>query len=211
MRHARRVSGGPQPLTNSTPVATCQYALEPPSCSGREPGRDRNRALGCLYPRAVPRTPSETLRESLIITPERIAAARERIRGKVHRTPILSSLTAARVIEAATGVRAADGTVYLKAETFQKAGSYKARGMVSKVSTLSAEERARGIITVSAGNAGAGYAYAGLVEGVPVTVVMPAQANPIKVAANVRNHHRCQSGGRMRKEKAADSRLAVPS
>jgi threonine dehydratase len=136
-----------------------------------------------LYARAVVETSNEAERETLIVTPERIAAARERIAGKVHRTPMLSSSTAGRVVEAATGARPGDGRVYLKAETFQKSGSYKSRGMVSKVSTLSPEDRARGIITVSAGNAGAGYAYAGMVEHVPVTVVMPAHANPIKVAA----------------------------
>jgi threonine dehydratase len=119
----------------------------------------------------------------LLIEPKRIAAARERIAGKVHRTPMLSSQTAARVVRAATGVSVADGRVYLKAEHLQKTGSYKPRGMVNKVATLTAEERARGIITISAGNAAQAYAYAGGAEGVHVTVVMPAAANPMKAAA----------------------------
>ncbi len=106
-----------------------------------------------------------------------------RIAGSVHRTPLLSSAAAARVLSAATGTAIAGGRVYLKAEHLQKTGSYKPRGMVAKVSTLSDEERARGIITISAGNAGQGYAYAGKAASVPVTVVMPVGANASKVAA----------------------------
>jgi threonine dehydratase len=121
--------------------------------------------------------------DRLLVTPERIAAARERIHGKVHRTPMLSSSTAAAFVRAATGVSLADDTVYLKAEHLQKTGSYKPRGMVNKVATLTADERKRGIITISAGNAAQAYAYAGGAEGVPVTVVMPEAANPTKAAA----------------------------
>ena len=121
--------------------------------------------------------------DSLIITSDRIAAAREAIAGKVHRTPMLSSATAARVVEAATGAGVADGRVYLKAEHLQKTGSYKPRGMVAKVATLTADERRRGIITISAGNAAQAYAYAGRTAGVSVTVVMPVAANPSKAAA----------------------------
>ncbi|HEX8026673.1 MAG TPA: pyridoxal-phosphate dependent enzyme, partial [Candidatus Limnocylindrales bacterium] len=119
----------------------------------------------------------------LLIEPERIAAARARIAGKVHRTPMLASETAARVIRSATGAEVAGGTLYLKAEHLQKTGSYKPRGMVNKVATLTPDERARGIITISAGNAAQAYAYAGREEGVHVTVVMPAAANPMKAAA----------------------------
>jgi threonine dehydratase len=119
----------------------------------------------------------------LLVEPERIAAARERIAGKVHRTPMLASETAARVVRAVTGAAIADGTVYLKAEHLQKTGSYKPRGMVNKVATLTAGERARGIIAISAGSAAQAYAYAGRAEGVHVTVVMPAMANPMKAAA----------------------------
>ncbi|HET7181711.1 MAG TPA: threonine/serine dehydratase [Candidatus Limnocylindrales bacterium] len=98
------------------------------------------------------------------------------IDGRVHRTPILSSSAAAAVVERATGHKLADGTLYLKAEHLQKTGSFKARGMTNKVATLTEDERRRGIITVSAGNAAQGYAYAGSALGVPVTVVMPAGA-----------------------------------
>ena len=112
-----------------------------------------------------------------------IEAAREVIAGRVHRTPILSSSAAAAVVERATGAAIADGTLYLKAEHLQKTGSFKPRGMTAKVAALTDEERRRGIITVSAGNAAQGYAYAGAALGVPVTVVMPAAANRTKAAA----------------------------
>ena len=118
-----------------------------------------------------------------IVSLREIEAARELIAAKVHRTPMLSSATAARVVEAATGARIGDGRVYLKAEHLQKTGSFKPRGMTAKVASLSAGDRSRGIITFSAGNAAQGYAYAGAAVGVPVTVVMPAAANPTKVAA----------------------------
>jgi threonine dehydratase len=118
-----------------------------------------------------------------IVTLAEIEAARDLIGGAVHRTPMLSSLTAARVVEAATGVRVGDGRIHLKAEHLQKTGSFKPRGMTARVASLSAADRERGIITFSAGNAAQGYAYAGAAVGVPVTVVMPESANPTKVAA----------------------------
>jgi threonine dehydratase len=107
---------------------------------------------------------------------EAVERARAVIDGRVHRTPVLSSRAAAAVVERATGSKLADETLYLKAEHLQKTGSFKPRGMTYKVATLTEEERRRGIITVSAGNAAQGYAYAGAALGVPVTVVMPAAA-----------------------------------
>jgi threonine dehydratase len=118
-----------------------------------------------------------------LLTLAEIEAARAVIAASVHRTPMLSSATAARAVEAATGARLGDGRVYLKAEHMQKTGSFKPRGMVSKVASLSPAERKRGIISFSAGNAAQGYAYAGAALGVPVTVVMPEHAVPAKVAA----------------------------
>jgi threonine dehydratase len=109
--------------------------------------------------------------------------ARARIAGVVHRTPLFTSSTAATWLTAATGVRPAGGLLYLKAEHLQKTGSFKARGMSNRVMTLTDEARARGVITLSAGNAGQSYAWAGRTVGVAVTVVMPAGAVPSKVDA----------------------------
>ncbi|MGH3136114.1 MAG: threonine ammonia-lyase [Gaiellaceae bacterium] len=99
-----------------------------------------------------------------------IGRAVEVVRGRLHRTPLLSCRT--------LGQKA-----FLKAELFQKTGSFKPRGMLTKVASLSPEEKSRGIVTWSAGNAAQGAAFAAAVEGIPCTVFMWASANPLKVAA----------------------------
>jgi threonine dehydratase len=113
----------------------------------------------------------------------RIDAARERIAGRVHRTPMLSSATAARVIEASSGVAIADGRLHLKAEHLQQTGSFKPRATSAKLASLTAAERAAGVVTVSAGNAAQAYAWAGRDQGIRATVVMPLAAAPNRVAA----------------------------
>lgn len=105
--------------------------------------------------------------------------------GQVHRTPLLSSATAARMIRATTGIEIGDGRLYLKAEHLQRTGSFKVRGALTKLAALTRDERARGVITLSAGNAAQAYAWAGAAAGVPVTVVMPANAVRSKVDACV--------------------------
>ena len=66
------------------------------------------------------------------------------------RTPLLRSTTLGEAF---------GGTALLKAELFQKTGSFKPRGILAKLSTLTPEEKERGVITVSAGNAAAAVAY----------------------------------------------------
>ena len=112
-----------------------------------------------------------------------IRDAAERLTGLVHRTPVLTSSTAAAWTRAATGVSIGDGALYLKTEHLQKTGSFKARGMSNRMATLDPEARERGAITLSAGNAGQAYAWAGRTVGVPVTVVMPLGAVRSKVDA----------------------------
>lgn len=118
-----------------------------------------------------------------LVDGEAVRAAATRLAGIVHRTPLLSSATAAEWAYRATGRRLRDDRLYLKAEHLQKTGSFKARGMSNRVMTLSDEARARGAITVSAGNAGQAYAWAGRTAAVPVTVVMPEAAVRTKVEA----------------------------
>ena len=117
------------------------------------------------------------------ITLDRIRATRELLAGRIHHTPMLSSTTAGRVALAATGRHVADDRLYLKAENLQKTGSFKPRAALSRIGSLSPDERLRGAITISAGNAGQAYAWAGREAGVPVTVVMPAGAVRSKVDA----------------------------
>lgn len=112
-----------------------------------------------------------------------VRAARPRIKARLHRTPMLASATAARIVGSARGIRLADDRLYLKAEHLQVTGSFKPRAALTRIAALTPGERARGAITVSAGNAGQAYAWAGRAEGVPVTVVMPAYAVASKVAA----------------------------
>jgi threonine dehydratase len=103
-----------------------------------------------------------------------IRAAQRRIADRVHRTPTLSS----RTLSERLGV-----PVFLKAETFQKTGSFKARGAVNAVRQLSADARARGIVTISAGNHAQAVAYAAGAERIRCVVVMPAHASKSKADA----------------------------
>jgi threonine dehydratase len=119
------------------------------------------------------------------VTMDRVRAARERIVGRVHRTPVLSSTTAARVLRAAGGPAIADDRVYIKAEHLQQTGSFKARATLSRLTSLTPAERRPGVITLSAGNAAQAYAWAGQAEDVAVTVVMPAGAVRSKVEASL--------------------------
>jgi threonine dehydratase len=112
-----------------------------------------------------------------------LRSARERLAGRVHRTPMLSSAAAATVVRDAHGIELADQRLCIKAEHLQKTGSFKPRGMTNRVLALDEAQRRGGIVTVSAGNAAQAYAWAGASAGVAVTVVMPAAANRSKVDA----------------------------
>src|SRR5438093_6374343 len=88
-----------------------------------------------------------------------IEGARERIAGTVLRTPLVK-LDAGAAAE-----------IYLKLENLQPTNAYKIRGAANAVARLSDEERARGVWTISAGNAGQGVAYAARATGIPCSVV----------------------------------------
>ncbi|HVE64997.1 MAG TPA: threonine/serine dehydratase, partial [Thermoanaerobaculia bacterium] len=96
------------------------------------------------------------------------------IAGKVHRTPLLSA--------AGLGSRMG-ASLHLKCENLQKTGSFKPRGALNKVLSLSAEERARGLVTVSAGNHAQALAWAARIAGAACTVVMPSGAPASKIEA----------------------------
>ena len=103
-----------------------------------------------------------------------LRAAQVRLFGKVHRTPLLSAAT----LGERAGVR-----LFLKCESFQKTGSFKPRGALNKVLSLSAEEQRKGIVTVSAGNHAQAVAWAARLVGAPCVVVMPSDAPRSKVDA----------------------------
>ncbi|TMB80141.1 MAG: threonine/serine dehydratase [Chloroflexi bacterium] len=92
----------------------------------------------------------------------------------LHRTPMLTSRTLGERIGA---------TAYLKAELFQRTGSFKPRGAVFALASLPEKQRAKGIVTMSAGNAAAAIAYAAKATGAKVTVAMPESAPKLKVDA----------------------------
>src|SRR5262249_32491043 len=105
---------------------------------------------------------------------EEIRKAASRIAGKVHRTPIFS---AERIGEKA-GVR-----LFLKCESFQKTGSFKPRGALNKILSLTPEAKGRGLVTVSAGNHAQAVAWAARIAGASAVVVMPVDAPRSKMDA----------------------------
>jgi threonine dehydratase len=101
-------------------------------------------------------------------------AAYELVSPHTHRTPLLTS----RMLSERTGF-----DVRLKAEMFQRTGSYKIRGPLNKFTHLSAEQRQRGVVCSSAGNHAQGVALAAQIYGIEAVVVMAENATPSKVAA----------------------------
>jgi len=103
-----------------------------------------------------------------------VYSARERIGDRLHRTPLLGSGTMSEQLGA---------DVRFKAELFQRTGSFKPRGVLNKLATLSEEEKRRGVISISAGNHAQALAYASGLEGIDALVVMWQTASPMKIAA----------------------------
>jgi threonine dehydratase len=103
-----------------------------------------------------------------------IRSAAERLKPIIHRTPIVTS----QLLDEAAGRR-----VFLKAECLQKAGSFKIRGAATAIQALGAEARRGGIVAHSSGNHAQAVALAARLFGVDAVVVMPEDANRLKVAA----------------------------
>jgi len=101
-------------------------------------------------------------------TRDDVLRARETIGDRLPRTPLLSSRTIG---------------AELKCELFQRTGSFKARGALNKISHLTAEEKRRGVIAISAGNHAQAVAYAAAAEGIDALVVMWQGASEQKIAA----------------------------
>jgi threonine dehydratase len=101
-------------------------------------------------------------------------AVRERIAPHIARTPLLPS----RQLSAITGY-----DMRLKAELFQRVGSYKIRGPLNKFALMPDDEKRRGVVCSSAGNHAQGVALAAQIHGIRAVVCMAANATPSKVAA----------------------------
>jgi threonine dehydratase len=105
---------------------------------------------------------------------EEFREARARMGAHVYRTPLVSS----RTLSDATGFE-----VRLKAELFQRTGSYKIRGPLNKFPQLTPDEKRRGVICSSAGNHAQGVALAARIHGIAAVVCMAENATPSKIAA----------------------------
>ena len=103
-----------------------------------------------------------------------IETARRTIATQVLRTPMLP----APKLSALTGAQ-----VWVKYENLQVTNSFKERGALNKLTTLSTDERVRGVITISAGNHAQAVAYHARRVGIPATIVMPVTTPFVKVAA----------------------------
>jgi threonine dehydratase len=103
-----------------------------------------------------------------------IEAAAGRLEGVAHRTPVATS----RQFDELTGAQA-----FFKCENLQRMGAFKFRGAYNALETLSRDEKRRGVVAFSSGNHAQAVALAGRLLGVPTTIVMPADAPAVKVAA----------------------------
>lgn len=110
----------------------------------------------------------------LAVTHDDVATAAVRLRGIAHRTPVYTS----RTVDERTG-----GRVFFKCENLQRAGAFKFRGAYNALSLLTPDRRKHGVLTYSSGNHAQALALAGHLLGAPVTIVMPADAPAVKVAA----------------------------
>jgi threonine dehydratase len=107
-----------------------------------------------------------------VVRRDAVVAAAERIRGRLHRTPTFSA-------------RTLGPGVHLKAELFQRTGSFKPRGVLNRLGDLSPDERGRGVIGISAGNHAQALAWGAAAEGIDALLVMWRGASEAKIAATL--------------------------
>jgi len=103
-----------------------------------------------------------------------VEAAARRLEGIAHRTPVMTSKTADAI---------ADGKLFFKCENLQRGGAFKFRGAYNSIATLTEDQRRRGVIAYSSGNHAQAVAYAGRLQRVATTIVMPKDAPAAKVSA----------------------------
>jgi threonine dehydratase len=103
-----------------------------------------------------------------------VRAARERVRGAIYYSPCPHS----QMLSALTGQQ-----VYLKLENLQMTGSFKERGALNRIATLTPEQAARGVVAASAGNHAQGVAYHATARGIRALIVMPLATPLVKVTA----------------------------
>ena len=109
-----------------------------------------------------------------LVTIDEIRQASQTILGRVHRTPIHTSRTIGEMLNI---------DLAFKMELFQKTGSFKPRGVLNKLNSLSLDEKAKGVISLSAGNHAQALSWGASSENIPSTIVMPAKADQTKIKA----------------------------
>src|SRR5215510_13019018 len=109
-----------------------------------------------------------------VIGIEDIRAAAARLKGRIHRTPVVTS----RSFDERCGQQ-----VFFKCENLQRAGAFKIRGALNKLLTLTDEERTRGVVGFSSGNHAQGVALAARLTSSSAMILMPTDAPALKVAA----------------------------
>src|SRR5256714_6824482 len=150
------------PLCRHAAMPLCRYAAMPLCPCAAMPPSPRATTIPPMTAVAAPPVRPVTLEE--------MRAARERIKGLITRTPL---------IQLRHGMDAPE--IWLKLENLQPINAFKIRGAANAVALLSAEARARGVWTISAGNAGQGVAYAAREAGIPCTVVVIETAPETKI------------------------------
>jgi threonine dehydratase len=103
-----------------------------------------------------------------------VRSAQARIRGKIHRTPVITSETLNTLV---------GGQVLLKCENFQRAGVFKVRGAFNAILSLSESEASHGVVASSSGNHAAAVSLAARTRGIRASIAMPKIALASKVAA----------------------------
>jgi threonine dehydratase len=134
----------------------------------------------------MPATPAISLAD--------VKAAARRLEGQVERTPMRHAVTLSQI---------AGAKVWLKFENLQFTASFKERGAYNRLSALTADERLRGVIAMSAGNHAQGVAYHAQRLGVPATIVMPRNTPFVKVKHTEGHGARVLLEGRTLEEAAA--------
>jgi threonine dehydratase len=107
-----------------------------------------------------------------MVTFDDIAAAHERVRPHINRTPVISSAA----IDERVGAR-----VFFKCENLQNMGAFKIRGALNALSRLDADQKRRGVVAFSSGNHAQGVALAGKILGIKTVIVMPSDAPKVKL------------------------------
>lgn len=110
----------------------------------------------------------------LAVSVDDVRDARERIAGRVHRTPVVTS----RLLDQVAGL-----SLFLKCENLQRAGAFKIRGATNRIRAMSDGERRRGVVAYSSGNHAQAVALAAAEAGVDAKILMPTDAPRAKVAA----------------------------